>query len=88
MLCRAVTIAAGSADSAPIETAPSSASGKGSSHGTSGRAASSGPAGSLDGPPRPAGNGRRLRFSSARRQVFVAIRYSQVRRDARPSNSP
>ena len=32
--------------------------------------------------------GRRLLFSSARRQALVAIRYSQVRSDARPSNSP
>ena len=38
------------------------------------------------GAPSPEGSGRRPRFSIARRQVFVAIRYSQVRIDDRPSN--
>jgi hypothetical protein len=83
MLCRDATISAGSAD-----PALSSASGKGCSHGTSGRAPASGASGDSPGPPRPDGSGRRLLFSSARRQALVAIRYSQVRSDARPSNSP
>ena len=53
-----------------------------------GRAAVSGASGYSPGPPRPDGNGRRPLFSSARRQALVAIRYSQVRSDARPSKSP
>ncbi len=60
----------------------------GCSHGTSGRAAASCPAGSLPGSLRPDGSGRRLRVSSARRQAFVAIRYNQVRSDERPSKPP
>ena len=83
MLCRDATTSAGSAD-----PALTSASGMGCSHGTSGRATASGASGYSLGPPRPDGNGRRLLFSSARRQALVAIRYSQVRSDARPSNSP
>jgi hypothetical protein len=82
MPCRDATISAGSAD--PELT---SASGTGCSHETSGRATPSGASGSSPGPPRPDGNGRRPLFSSARRQELVAIRYSQVRNDERPSKS-
>ena len=81
MLIRDVTITAGSAG--PELT---SASGMGCSHGISGRSAAGGAAGSWLGLPRPDGSGRRPLFSSARRQALVAIRYSQVRSDARPSN--
>jgi hypothetical protein len=63
----------------------SNTSGRGSSHGTS-AAAISGAAGSSAGPPRPDGRGRRPRRSIAVRHAFVAIRYSQVRIDERPSN--
>ena len=63
----------------------SSTSGSGWSHGTSG-AATTGVAGSSDGAPRPDGNGRRPRRSIAVRHALVAIRYSQVRIDERPSN--
>ena len=64
----------------------SSASGIGRSHGTSG-AATTGASGSA-GPPSPDGSGRRPRRSMAVRQALVAIRYSQVRTDERPSNPP
>ena len=63
----------------------SSASGNGCSHGTSGPA-TTGASGSPAGPPRPDGSGRRPRRSIAVRHALVAIRYSQVRTDARPSN--
>ena len=66
-------------------SAASRESGSGRSHGTSGGPAS-GAAGSSDGPPRPEGSGRRPRRSIAVRQALVAIRYSQVRADDRPSN--
>ena len=82
-LARDAAISAGS----PVP-ALSSASGMGCSHGTSGRAMGSGPAGSSPGAPRPDGSGLRARVSSARRHTFVAIRYNQVRSDDRPSNSP
>ncbi len=59
-------------------------SGNGSSHGTSARSISS-PVGSELGAPRPVGNGRRCRPSSAVRQVLVAMRCSQVRTDDFPS---
>ena len=77
MLSREVTTAAGSA--------PTIVSGTGSSHGISCFATSSASAVEL-GAPRPVGIGRRSRLSSAVRQVRVAILYSQVRRDERPSN--
>jgi hypothetical protein len=83
MLCRDVMTSAGSAD-----PALTSASGMGCSHGTSGRAAANGASGYSLGSPGPDGNGRRPLFSCARRHTLVAMRYSQVRGDARPSNSP
>ena len=83
MLIRAVTIEAGSAGPALTST-----SGMGCSHGISSCPTAGGAAGSSAGAPRPDGSGRRLLFSSARRQALVAIRYSQVRSDDRPSNSP
>ena len=43
----------------------------------------SGAPGSSPGAPSPAGNGRRARPSSAERHALVAIRYNQVRTDAR-----
>ena len=58
------------------------ASGNGCNQGMS-AAGVSGAAGSSDGAPSPEGNGRRARPSSAVRHAFVAIRYSQVRTDAR-----
>jgi hypothetical protein len=61
------------------------ASGNGSNHGTS-SAGVSGASGSVLAAPRPDGSGRRDRPSSADRQVFVAILYSQVRREARVSS--
>ncbi len=82
-LARDTAISAGS----PVP-ALSSASGMGCSHGTSGCAAGSGPAGSSPGALRPDGSGRRARVSSARRHVLVAILYNQVRSEERPSNSP
>ena len=45
----------------------------------------SGASGPPLGAPSPDGNTRRLRFSSARKHAFVAIRYSHVRSEARPS---
>ncbi len=57
----------------------------GCSHGTS-SPATSGVCGSSAGPPSPDGNGRRPRRSIAVRHTLVAIRYSQVRTDERPSN--
>jgi hypothetical protein len=83
MLVRETTTAAGSAGADPNHP-----SGMGCSHGTSGRAAASGASGSSAGPPSPDGSGRRPRVSSARRHALVAIRYSQVRTDERPSNPP
>ncbi len=64
----------------------SSASGSGCSHGTSGPA-TSGESGLSLGAPSPDGSGRRPRRSIAVRQALVAIRYSQVRTDERPSNA-
>ncbi len=75
---REAATAAGSARSAA-----SSASANGCSHGTSGPASASG---SPLGAPSPDGSGRRPRRSSAVRHTLVAIRYSQVRTDDRPSN--
>ena len=49
-------------------------------------AATIGASGPSAGPPRPDGSGRRPRRSSAVRHALVAIRYSQVRTDERPSN--
>jgi hypothetical protein len=80
---RAAATAAGSADSGR-----SSASGNGSSHGTSDAGDAMGPAGSPLGAPSPEGSGRRCRFSIARRQALVAIRYSHVRSEDRPSKLP
>ena len=80
MPAREAATAAGSSCSAA-----SSASGSGCSHGTS-AAAASGAAGSPAGPPSPDGRGRRPRRSIAVRHALVAIRYSQVRIDERPSN--
>ncbi len=63
------------------------ASGSGSSHGTSVR--TSGCSMSSPGPAIADGSGLRLRPESAVRQALVAIRYSQVRSEARsPSNRP
>ena len=45
-----------------------------------------GPPGPRPAPPSPDGSGRRPRRSIAVRHTLVAIRYSQVRTDARPSN--
>ena len=59
----------------------------GCSHGTCG-AFTTGAAGSSSGPPSPEGSGRRPRRSMAVRHALVAIRYSQVRTDDRPSNPP
>jgi hypothetical protein len=56
-------------------------SGNGCNHGTS-NDGSSGASGSVLGGPRPEGSGRRALPSSAVRQTFVAMRYSQVRTDA------
>jgi hypothetical protein len=58
------------------------ASGNGCSHGMS-SAGVSGAAGSSLGAPSPDGSGRRARPSSADRHTLAAIRYSQVRTDAR-----
>ena len=77
---REAVTAAGSSRSAVT-----SASGSGCSHGTS-DATSNGASGSPAGPPRPDGSGRRPRRSIAVRHTLVAIRYSQVRTDDRPSN--
>ncbi len=68
---RAATTAAGSSGATP-----SGLSGIGSSHGTSAVS-----------PGSPEGSMRRLPCRSAFRQALVAIRYSQVRSDARPSKS-
>ncbi len=80
MLSRVVTMVAGS-----VRSAATIASGIGSSHGTSG-CSTRVSVGSTLGAPRPVGNGRRLRLSSAVRHTRVAIWYSQVRSDDRPSN--
>jgi hypothetical protein len=80
MPARDTVTAAGSSCSAA-----SSASGNGCSQGTSGPA-TTGVCASSAGPPRPDGSGRRPRRSSAVRQTLVAIRYSQVRTEERPSN--
>ena len=58
------------------------ASGNGCSQGMSNAGVSGAPGSSL-GAPSPDGNGRRARPSSADRHALVAIRYSQVRTDAR-----
>jgi len=58
------------------------ASGNGCSQGTSNAGVSGTPGSSL-GAPSPDGNGRRARPSSAERHTLAAIRYSQVRTDAR-----
>ena len=58
------------------------ASGNGCSQGMS-NAGVSGAPGSPLGATRPDGNGRRARPSSAVRQTLAAIRYNQVRTDAR-----
>jgi len=58
------------------------ASGNGCSQGMS-NAGVSGAAGSSLGAPSPDGSGRRARPSSADKQALAAIRYSQVRTDAR-----
>ena len=81
MLVREATTAAGSAGAVP-----NSASGIGSSQGTSIRAEPIGVSASGAGAPSPDGSGLRPRFSSARRHALVAMRYSQVRTDERPSN--
>ncbi len=83
MLVRESTTAAGSAGAVP-----NSASGTGSSQGTSVRAAPGVVSASCAGAPSPDGSGLRPRVSSARRHALVAIRYSQVRMDERPSNPP
>ena len=73
---------AGSADSGVT-----SASGTGCSHRTP--ATGSGSAsGSDSGAPSPDGSGRRPRCRSAVRHALVAIRYSHVRSEERPSNPP
>jgi hypothetical protein len=58
------------------------ASGNGCSQGMS-KAGVSGAPGSRLGAPSPDGNGRRARPSSADKHTLVAIRYNQVRTDAR-----
>ena len=63
----------------------SSAPENGCSHGTSGPA-TIGASASCAGAPSPDGSGRRPRRSIAVRHTLVAIRYSQVRTDERPSN--
>ena len=81
-LDRDTATAAGSARSAHTI-----ASGSGSSHGTSER--TSGCSGSSLGATIEDGSGRRPRPASAVRQALVAIRYSQVRSEARSlSNRP
>ena len=67
----------------PVRTPGSNrASGNGCSQGMSDEGVN-GAAGSWLGAPRPDGNGRRARPVSADRQALVAIRYSQVRTEAR-----
>ena len=83
MLARETATAAGSAGAVP-----NSASGTGWSQGTSIRGAPGAASASWAGAPSPDGSGLRLRFSSARRHALVAIRYSQVRTEERPSNPP
>ena len=58
------------------------ASGNGCSHGISNAGVSGAPGSSL-GAPSPDGSGRRARPASAVRHALAAIRYSQVRTDAR-----
>ena len=77
---REAAAAAGSSPS-PASSTP----GKGCSHGTSVPATSGASMFSV-GPPSPDGSGRRPRRSIAVRHTLVAIRYSQVRTDERPSN--
>lgn len=60
--------------------------GKGSSQGTSRVPVATWTPGSSLAAPNPEGSGRRAAPSSERRQVLVAIRYSQVRSDERPAN--
>jgi hypothetical protein len=78
---RAATMAAGSAVSLTTMV-----SGTGSSQVMSGSAGSGYTPGSGSGAPRPDGSIRRAGLASALRQALVAIRYSQVRIDDRPSN--
>ena len=75
-----------SAGSAASET--TRASGIGSTHDTPAPGSVIGASGSSAGAPRPDGSARRPRCSSAVRQTLVAIRYSHVRSDDRPSNVP
>ena len=76
-------IAATSASRSPVRTPGSNrASGNGCSQGMSNEGVS-GAAGSRLGAPSPDGSGRRARPVSAVRQALVAIRYSQVRTEAR-----
>ena len=82
-LTRAVTMAAGS----PVPSI-TRWSGTGSSQRTPGGSCRGGARGSGDGGPSPDGIGRRDRRSSSVRQALVAIRYSQVRTEDRPSKRP
>jgi len=79
-LSRAVTMTAGSAASGIA-----SASGTGSSHATSGPASSGHTAGSGSASYSPDGSTRRSRRDSAVRHALVAIWYSHVRTEDRPS---
>ena len=79
-LSRAVTMAAGSA-----ESGITSASGTGWSQLTSDPPRSGNASGSDSGPHRPDGSMRRLCLASSVRQALVAIWYSQVRTEDRPS---
>ena len=78
---RAATMAAGSAVSFTTIV-----SGTGSSQVISGSAGAGYTSGSGSGAPRPDGSILRVDLASAVRQALVAIRYSQVRIDERPSN--
>ena len=91
MLSRAATTVAGSAAglaALAVPVSPSRVPGNGSSQRSSGWsmvgscAVSARPPGRL----RSDGSGRRLRLSRAFRQALVAIRYSQVRSEARSSS--
>jgi hypothetical protein len=79
-LSRVVTIVAGSSDR-------TSESAIGSMNRTDGSLGSTPGERSVAGAPRPDGNARRPRCSSAVRHTFVAIRYSQTRTDDRSSNA-
>ena len=80
---RAATMAAGSA-----ESGVTIASGTGCSQLTSVPASSRYASGSGSGSYRPDGSIRRLRLASSVRHLLVAIWYSQVRTEDRPSNPP